>query len=198
MHGAFLQISGGKKMAKSADNFLTLENALEAKGIDPLAYRYAAFLTHYRNPMEYSDESIQAAENGLNHLRNQVRTVREAAGGSAAERPHPAFRDKFRAALNDDLNMPRVMAVVQETLKADIPPADKLGTVLDFDRVLGFDLHRVSPESALPAEIQALVDERIQARREKNWSRSDELRDQLQGLGYMVQGGKDGMKVFKS
>ena len=197
MHGAFLQISGGKKMAKSADNFLTLENALEARGIDPLAYRYAAFLTHYRNPMEYSDESIQAAENGLNHLRNQVRTVTDAAGGSVADRPNAAFLDKFRQALNDDLNMPRVMAVVQETLKAEIDPGEKLAAVLDFDRVLGFRLDRVAPDATPPAEIQALVDERIQARREKNWGRSDELRDRLQGLGYTVQDGKDGMKVFK-
>jgi cysteinyl-tRNA synthetase len=197
MHGAFLQISGGKKMAKSADNFLTVENALEGRGIDPLAYRYASFLTHYRNPMEYSDESIQAAENGLNHLRNQVRTVSGAAGGTAADRPNAGFRDKFREALNDDLNMPRAMAVVQETLKADIPPAEKLAAVLDFDRVLGFNLDRVESGAALPAEIQALVDERIRAREEKNWSRSDELRDQLQGLGYTVQDGKDGMKVFK-
>jgi cysteinyl-tRNA synthetase len=123
--------------------------------------------------------------------------VTEAAGGSAAGRPNAGFRDKFREALNDDLNMPRAMAVVQETLKADIDPAEKLATALDFDQVLGFQLDQVEPDATLPAEIQALVDERIQARKEKNWSRSDELRDRLQGLGYTVQDGKDGMKVFK-
>jgi cysteinyl-tRNA synthetase len=198
MHGAFLQITGGKKMAKSAENFLTLENALIARDIDPLAYRFAAFLTHYRNPMDYSDESIQAAWNGLTHLRNQVRTVAEAAGETPGERPHPDFQAKFREALNDDLNMPRVMAVVQETLKADIPPAEKLATALDFDRILGFGLDRVKARDALPPDVAALVEERKQARREKNWARSDELRDRLQEMGYTVQDGRDGMKVFKT
>jgi cysteinyl-tRNA synthetase len=198
MHGAFLQITGGKKMAKSADNFLTLENALIARDIDPPAYRYAAFLTHYRNPMEYSEASIQAARNGLNHLRNQVRTIREAAEGSPAESPHPDYRDKFREALNDDLNMPRAMAVVQETLKADISPAEKWATALDFDRVLGFALERTAPEETLPAEVRALAAERERARRDKDWGRSDELRDRLQAMGYTVRDGRDGMKVFKS
>ena len=87
MHGAFLNIQGGKKMAKSEENFLTLDNALIKRGIPPLAYRYAAFQTHYRKPMEYTDESIQAAKNGLEHLFNQVREV--AKGGASARRRRP-------------------------------------------------------------------------------------------------------------
>ena len=96
MHGAFLNIQGGKKMAKSEENFLTLENALIKRGIPPLAYRYAAFQTHYRKPMEYTDESIQAAKNGLEHLFNQVREV--AKGGEAPGAPSipPSARNSWR------------------------------------------------------------------------------------------------------
>ena len=131
MHGAFLNIQGGKKMAKSEENFLTLDNALIKRGIPPLAYRYAAFQTHYRKPMEYTDESIQAAKNGLEHLCNQVREVAKG-GATPGAAAHSAFREKFMEAINDDLNMPRAMAVIQEMLKSDMPGAEKHATILDF------------------------------------------------------------------
>jgi cysteinyl-tRNA synthetase len=195
MHGAFLIIAGGKKMAKSEGNFLTLEASFSRKGIDPLAFRFASFLTHYRKPMEYSDEGMAAAQNGLQHLRNQVRTLMDSGARSAGI--DAVYQQKFNAALNNDLNMPQVLAVVQELLKSDLDDGVKLATVMDFDRVLGLDLDKVSAEQVLPPEIQTLVDTRQQARREKNWSLSDQLRDQIQALGYTVQDGPQGMKVFK-
>ena len=69
LHGAFLIVAGGKKMAKSEGNFLTLDNTFIQREISPLAYRYAVFQTHYRKPMEYSEESLQAGRNGLQHLQ---------------------------------------------------------------------------------------------------------------------------------
>ncbi|HSM90912.1 MAG TPA: cysteine--tRNA ligase, partial [Desulfobacterales bacterium] len=162
MHGAFLNIQGGKKMAKSEENFLTLDNALVKRGIPPLAYRFAAFLTHYRKPMEYSDESIQAAKNGLEHLCNQVREVTNG-GNSASGGVSSAHREKFLEAVNDDLNMPRALAVVQEMLKSDIPPSEKHGTILEFDRVLGLGLDQVDQREELSAEVQRLVEARRRA-----------------------------------
>jgi cysteinyl-tRNA synthetase len=196
MHGAFLNIQGGKKMAKSEENFLTLDNALVKRGIPPLAYRFAAFLTHYRKPMEYSDESIQAARNGLDHLCNQVREVAhgsQAASGGASS----AYREKFLEALNDDLNMPRALAVVQEMLKSDIPPSEKHGTILEFERVLGLGLDQVDKGEDLPAEVQGLVEDRRRARESKNWAESDRLRDAIQNFGYIVKDTRDGMKLLR-
>jgi len=196
MHGAFLNIQGGKKMAKSEENFLTLDNALVKRGIPPLAYRFAAFLTHYRKPMEYSDESIQAAKNGLEHLCNQVREV--ANGGKAASGGiSSAHREKFLEAVNDDLNMPRALAVVQEMLKSDIPQSEKHATILEFDRVLGLSLDQVDQREALSAEVQRLVEARHRARESKNWAESDRLRDAIQSLGYIVKDTRDGMKLLK-
>jgi cysteinyl-tRNA synthetase len=194
MHGAFLIIAGGKKMAKSEGNFLTLEASFVRKGIDPLAFRFASFLTHYRKPMEYSDEGMTAAQNGLQHLRNQVRTLMD---GARATTIDAVYQEKFNSALNNDLNMPQVLAVVQELLKSDLDDGIKLATVLDYDRVLGLDLDQVSTEQVLPPEIQTLVDARQQARKDKNWTLSDQLRDQIQAMGYTVQDGPQGMKVFK-
>jgi cysteinyl-tRNA synthetase len=196
MHGAFLNIHGGKKMAKSDENFLTLDATFLQKGIDPLVYRFAAFLTHYRKPMEYSDESIEAARNGLQHLQNQLRQLRR-------DHPEPgvvqaACRDRLLSAINDDLNMPRAMAVVQETLKGELSGADKVASVLDFDRVLGLNLDKVDREDVLPKEIHKLVVEREKAREEKDWEASDRLRSEIQALGFVVQDTQAGMKVFKA
>ena len=196
MHGAFLIIQGGKKMAKSEGNFLTLENAFVKNDINPLVYRFASFLTHYRKPMEYSDEGLEAARNGLLHVQNQVRQI--LSGGLDAETTLNAeFKDKFNAAINDDLNMPRAMAVIQEMLKSDIGDAQKYGTILDFDRVLGLQLDRLGQAQALPSAVQKLVDSRRQARQAKDFAASDQLRAEIEALGYQVQDTKDGMKVVK-
>jgi cysteinyl-tRNA synthetase len=196
LHGAFLIIQGGKKMAKSEENFLTLENAFLKKDINPLVYRFASFLTHYRKPMEYSDESIEAARNGLLHLHNQVRQI--VADAVDIEPPVDAeFKNKFIAAINDDLNMPRAMAVVQETLKSKISDAQKYSTILDFDRVLGLQLDRLDKAQELPEEVQKLVAARQQARQGRDFAASDQLRAEIETLGYQVQDTKDGMKVVK-
>jgi cysteinyl-tRNA synthetase len=196
MHGAFLQIAGGKKMAKSAGNFLTLETTFVDQGLDPLIYRFACFLTHYRKPMEYSEDSVMAAKNGFLHLKNQVRQTWDAAKGRSGHIT-PEFRDRFLNAVNNDLNLPQAMAVVQEVLKSSVADADKLATVLNFDQVLGLDLARVAEQDALPPDVQAKVEARRLARQAKNWALSDQLRDEIQAMGYLVQDAKEGMKVIK-
>ena len=197
MHGAFLIIQGGKKMAKSEGNFLTLENAFLKNDINPLVYRFAAFLTHYRKPMEYSAEGIEAARNGLLHLQNQVRQVSTGDTPSVDNPIHPDFKNKFLEAINDDLNMPRAMAVIQEMLKSNIHNTEKRATILDFDRVLGLKLDHLDKEQALPAAVQKLVDARIKAREAKDFATSDQLRAEIEKRGYQVQDAKDGMKVVK-
>jgi cysteinyl-tRNA synthetase len=196
MHGAFLIIQGGKKMAKSEGNFLTLENAFLKNDINPLAYRFAAFLTHYRKPMEYSDESIEAARNGLLHLQNQVRQVADA-GVDADNAVNAEFKNKFIQAINADLNMPRAMAVIQEMLKSNISDVEKYTAMLDFDRVLGLQLDQLDKAPALPAAVQKLIEARIKARETKDFAASDQLRAQIETLGYQVQDTKEGMKVVK-
>lgn len=196
MHGAFLNIRGGKKMAKSTENFLTLENTFVKQGIHPLVYRFAAFQTHYRKPMEYSPEAVQAAQNGLRHLQNQIREIAEAPKTSPRS-VGTDFKEKFLKAVNADLNMPRAMAVVQELLKSRRPDSEKLTTIIDFDRILGLDLDKVDKTDILPLEIQQMVENRKKARVEKNWEMSDRLRNDIQARGYVVQDTKDGMKIFK-
>ena len=197
LHNAFLDIAGGKKMAKSEENFLTLENALIKKGINPLAFRFSALGTHYRKPMEYSEEGIRAAQDGLKHLYNQIREL------SAKKSPLPpfvkgGFQTKFLQAINDDLNMPQALAVAQEVLKSKLEAGIKLATVLDFDKVLGLNLADALKPVSLPTEVKALADKRERVRVEENYKESDRLREEIEKLGFIVEDIKGGgQRIYK-
>ena len=114
--------------------------------------------------MEYSAKGIANAEKSFNHLLNQVREL-----GKKKDTISKKYKDKFIKAINDDLNMPKALAVIQETLKSDLPNEEKLATVLDFDKVLGLGLDKVKTEEKLPGEIARLVKDRQKAREQKNW-----------------------------
>jgi len=196
LHGAFLNISGGKRMGKSAGNFLTLDEAILAQNINPLAYRFATLQVHYRKPMEYSETTLPQAEQGLNSLLTQVASL-----GSQPGRVIENYRQKFLAAINDDLNMPQGLAVLAMTLKAKEEPADKLATILDFDKVLGLKLNQAIGKAAgldiqdLPLEIQGLVKVREVARQNKAWGEADKLREKILQSGYAVEDTPDGQKI---
>ena len=192
MHGAFLNIEGGKKMAKSEENFLTLENALIKQGINPLVYRFLALQVHYRKPMEYSQEGIKNAQKGLNHLYNQVMEL-----GKEKGEVDNNFKKKFLEAINDDLNMPQVLGVVQELLKANLVNKDKLKTILDFDKVLGLRIEENLMQEKFLDQVQKLIDLRKLARDKKEFIKSDELRIEIEKLGYNIKDTKDGQRVKK-
>ena len=192
LHGAFLNIAGGKKMAKSEDNFLTLKKAFEDKGLSPLVYRYAVLSVHYRKPMEYSEESIANSQNALAGLYRSV-----AALGSDIGAVNKELKEKFIEALNDDLNLPQALAVVYEVLKSGLSDGDKLATIIDFDKVLGLDLGKGEQEEELPPEIDELVKARQTAKKNRDWELSDALRAEIERYGYYVEDTKEGTKLVK-
>ena len=199
LHGAFLNIKGGKKMTKSSGDFLTLEKAFISCGINPLAYRFIALQVHYRKPMEYSVEGIKQAALGLASLSNQIAGLGKKSGEINLE-----FKDKFLAAINDDLNLPQALAIVSSVLKSKLSAPDKLRTILDFDKVLGLRLDSVQdfvlPElklTDLASDVQALIKGRQEARSAKNWEESDRLRDEIKKKGYLIEDIKNGFKVSK-
>ncbi len=196
LHGAFLNIKDGDKMAKSAENFLTLENALVKKGLDPLVYRFAVLQTHYRKPMEYSERVIENARKGLEHLYNQARMIKIDGRRQTAD-GRKNFKEKFIKAINDDLNMPRALAVAQELLKSDLSDKEKLDTILDFDKVLGLNLDKAGEARELPAKVNELVEAREEARQQGNYQAADRLRAEIEKAGYAVEDTKEGMRVFK-
>ncbi len=198
LHNAFLNIVGGKRMGKSEGNFLTLEKSLIEKGLNPLAYRFTSLQVHYRKPMEYSENSLQQANDGLMSLYNQIAFLGQETGKINLE-----YKQKFLEAINDDLNAPQALAVLFSVLKSELSEADQLATILDFDQVLGLELAKSSQMirtivelKDLPQEIQSLIKQRMAARENKNWAESDQLRQEIEKLGYTLEDTDEGIRIY--
>jgi cysteinyl-tRNA synthetase len=180
LHGYFLQIDDGK-MAKSAGEFLRLQTLID-KGYDPLAYRMFCLSAHYRAHLNFHWEGLDGATTALNRLRQA------AYDWGAAGPVDEAFVDRFAAQVNDDLNMPRALAVMWELVKSDLDAAVKKGTLLLFDQILGLGLADWQPPAEeIPAEITALLERRQAARAAKQWAEADALRDQITAAGYVIE-----------
>jgi cysteinyl-tRNA synthetase len=199
LHGAFLNIKGGRKMSKSEGNFLTLENSLLKNNLNPLAYRFAACQVHYRKPMEYSLTGMKQAQEGLESLYGQVAALGRKNGQVAV-----SFQAEFQEAVNDDLNLPKALAILAAVLKAKLEAADKLATVLDFDRVLGLRLDHAEEMVKsdldlrnLPDEIRSLVIARQAARTAKDWEEADRLRQEIKKYGYLLEDVDGGVRILK-
>jgi cysteinyl-tRNA synthetase len=178
MHGGLLMLSG-TRMAKSAGNFFRVTE-LEERGIDPLAFRYLALQAKYRAPLNFSTEGLAGADRALRQLRDKLGEWSDQRGTVDAE-----WDARFRAAIADDLDFPRAMALVAELSRSDLDPGSKAATLLAWDRVLGLDLDRTA-ERPLPAGAQQLIAEREKARAAKDFARADQLREQLRSLGVSV------------
>ena len=195
LHNAFLNIAGGKKMAKSGANFLTLKVAVIDEGWLPLAYRYACLEVHYRKPMEYSKASLAAADQALKGLYREVAAL----GGEMGE-VSPLFREKFVEAINHDLNSPQALAVLFEVLRSQLSNKDKLATIKNFDEIFGLDLigggqHYSEMLTNIPPAVQALFNRRQLAREAQDFPLADELRRQLAEAGYGVEDGPGGSRL---
>jgi len=198
LHNAFLNIVGGKRMGKSENNFLTLEKALLEAGLNPLIYRFASLQVHYRKPMEYSEASLKQANDGLMNLYGQVALL-----GSESGKISLDYKKKFLEAINDDLNAPQALAVLFAVLKSDLSEADQLATILDFDQVLGLGLAKAQQMTRkileledLPSEVQTLIKQRNKARENKNWFESDQLRQEIEDLGYILEDTPTGPRIY--
>ncbi len=193
LHGEFL-VMNQSKMAKSTGNFVTLET-LKEKKIDPLAYRYLLLQTHYRKQLTFSWEALEAAQTGLEHLYGEVFKVKSQK--SIMFKSHEV-ENKFQEAINDDLDMPKALAVVWEAIKNN---QIDYKTLLKFDEVLGLNLKKIKrlkdQKIEMPDEVKKLLDLRQQAREQKNWTEADRLREEIKKLGFTVEDAKDGQKISK-
>lgn len=190
VHGAFLQVDGGR-MGKSLGNAFNLHD-FEKKGVDVIALRYFYFTGQYRSPLNFTWESIDAASRTLSRIREHFLAL-----GNEDGIVHEQYKRMFADAIDNDLNMPGALAVLHSLLKDDaVSNADKRTTILDFDRVLGFGFSTLKP-LVVPENVMAVVKEREEARKAKDWKRSDELRDHIASLGYIVKDTDNGPVITK-
>lgn len=195
MHVDFLQVNGGK-MSKSLNNLYTLKD-LEEKGYSPAVYRMFNFSSIYRKKINFTFEAMDAAKVALKRLKDGYQNHLNG-NANIDKQIITKLKEEFLEAINDDLNMPQAMSVVWNVVRNENKSKQFAEVLLDFDKVLGLEIDKIEEEKQeLPKEILQLVEERKQARQDKNWALSDELRDKLIDLGYHVKDTKDGMIVEK-
>ncbi|MGN0024554.1 MAG: cysteine--tRNA ligase [Candidatus Avelusimicrobium sp.] len=198
VHGEFLILRSGK-MSKSGGTFVTLD-VLKEKGYEPLAYRYLCLGAHYRTQLEFSYESMDSAAKSLKNLRALCVQVKKDAAAPAETEKSKTWKDKFTAAMEDDLNAPKALALTWEAVRsAELSADEKLDFLTFADSILALDLFREeeAPKADIPADIQSLLDARAAARKAKDWKKSDELRDALAQAGYLVKDTPQGQQVEK-
>jgi cysteinyl-tRNA synthetase len=195
-HNAFLLVDG-VKMSKSLGNFYTLKD-IEKKGIHPAAIRYLFLQTHYRQEMNFTWDSAQAAATAFLKLQEQVRALRVQTQRTVLSTDKLGQVDDFRAqfseALQNDLQMPKALGVVWSMLKSNIPSEDKLDLLLAFDQVLGLDLANVKLHD-VSEEITELAKQREEARNNKDFAESDRLRKQIEDAGFVVEDTPEGYTI---
>ena len=195
IHGEYLLINGGK-MSKSLGNVYLLKDIKE-KGYDPLVYRLLCYTSSYRNKLNFTWEGIEASSKSLERLRNGYQVNKNGTDTLNEEDKKELERleNEFHKAINDDMNMPLAMSFVWEVIKYPKKSPKIAELLLKFDTVLGIkiDKEENNEEIEIPEDVLQLVEERKQARQEKNWAESDRLRDLIKEKGYEVKDTKDGI-----
>ncbi|MFI5241171.1 MAG: cysteine--tRNA ligase [Microgenomates group bacterium] len=198
IHTAFLMVDG-TKMSKSLGNFYTIEDVIK-KGVDPIALRYLYLTSHYRDPLNFTWDSLTASQSALERLRNQYSSLKSETERTALSQEKQdkvdSYRDNFISSVNDDLNTAKAIGVMWEMLKSNVPSGDKVDLLTTFDEILGFGLSETkNKELVIPEEVKNLLAEREKLRGEKKFDEADEIRKKILKLGFELKDTIDGIKL---
>lgn len=195
MHGEFLLVDNGK-MSKSLGNTYTVAD-LKAKGFNPLSFRYFCLNAVYRNKLNFTWDGLQAAQTALNRLYEGALAHKNGSEDIDADITD-GFLKEFEEAINDDLNIPKAMSVVWNIIKYNKKSPKLFQLLVKMDSVLGLGIEKVekkeNDEEAISEEIERLIEERQQARKEKNWALADKIRDDLKSQGIILEDTPSGVK----
>ena len=199
MHGEFMLVNGGK-MSKSLGNTYTISD-LEQRGYAPLDFRFFCLNTHYRKKLNFTFEGLDAAK--ISRARLNAQLAEHAAGTNKIPTEKlDSYRDRFKAAIEDDMNVPLALGVLFTAIK-EPKSKDIFEMANEFDCIFGLDLNTAAlpkedaaPE--IPAEVKALSDERTAAKKAKNYALADELRAKINALGYSVIDIPGGVEIKKN
>ncbi len=206
-HNAFLLVNE-KKMSKSLGNFYTLRDLIK-KGYKPRAIRYALMSAHYRTPLNFTEEGIKAAQNSIDRLQEFIEKIRDLKKNSTAKENSEVkkilenARQVFENSMDDDLNINEALAAVFDVVrsvnslilenKVSRRDAEKAeAAMIRFDKVLGLleeEKEEISPE------IKKLIEERNEARENKEWEKADQIREKIRQKGYELKDTREGTKI---
>jgi cysteinyl-tRNA synthetase len=207
LHGEFL-VMNKAKMAKSAGNFLTLED-LKKQGYEPLDYRYFCLTGHYRSQLQFSWESLDSAKNAMINLAEKIKQLYKEIHNKGEQETENSldrisidakkYLDNFKEAIWDDINCPKALAVLWTTLKENnITAKDKLALIFEFDKIFGLNLKEkacadkkfscdADIDLVIKTEVESLLLKRSEARKNKDFKTADTIRDKLKNMGIEIK-----------
>ena len=201
-HVLHLNTSSGK-MSKSKGEFLTV-SLLEEKGYDPMAYRFFCLQSHYRKSLVFTWENLDNAQGAYKKLLAKIRPLLDDKSAPDAAKKEELLQG-FREAMDNDLNTALAVTALYDVLKADASGATKCAAIAEMDKELSLNLlagaealsaeQQDAPE--IPAEVLALVEERKEARKAKDFAKADALRDQIAALGWEIRETRAGTEITK-
>ena len=172
---------------------------IKEKGYDPLVYRILCYTCSYRNKLNFTWEGIEAASKTLERLRNGYKSNINGTDILNNEDLQELERleEEFHKAINDDMNMPLAMSFVWEVIKFNKKSPEVAKILLKFDSVLGIEIDKEDTVINIPVEVLNLAKDRQQARKQKDWTESDRLRDEIKKLGFEIKDSKEGFELTK-
>jgi cysteinyl-tRNA synthetase len=190
-------------MSKSKGEFLTV-SLLEEKGYDPMAYRFFCLQSHYRKSLVFTWENLDNAQGAYKKLLAKIRPLLDDKSAPDAAKKEELLQG-FREAMDNDLNTALAVTALYDVLKADASGATKCAAIAEMDKELSLNLlagaealsaeQQDAPE--IPAEVLALVEERKEARKAKDFAKADALRDQIAALGWEIRETRAGTEITK-
>lgn len=204
VHHEFLQVDN-QKMSKSLKNLFVLKD-LEERGIEPLAFRYLVLTAHYRDKLNFTWESLQAAQNALNNLCSQIRNWPLPSRDLILkniflQQPNQQVEQiwqKFVQAANNDLNIPQAVAQLWELVRLDNTTSSRSDVLLMMDQILGLQLDKyLGKPLATPREVKKLLEKRENARKNKDFDKADKVRKEIEKAGFEVEDTQNGPRLKK-
>ena len=178
------------KMSKSSGEFLTVDTLVN-HGYNPLSYRYFVLSSHYQKPLEFSYENLDGAENAYLKLKNRISKL--STEGELNQSDFDNFKQEFINAMDDNLNTSLALTVIYDVLKSDTNDYTKRALIEDFDKVLSLDLLKEEEKKSVDEEyINQKIEERREAKANKDFATADKIRDELLSKGIKLIDTREG------
>ncbi len=196
IHGGFLVNSGGAKMAKSSGKFLRVQTLID-EGFNPLSFKYLCLTTYYGKQLAYSDEIMKSADNSYKNLLKQTQAYADFDKNANLSEKATELLDKFENAIFNDLNMAVALTVLREVLSSEISNDEKATLISKMDSVFCLKLLEKTAIADIPEEIKQLAEQRLVAKKNKDFALADSLRSQITESGWKLMDTPDGYKLEK-
>ena len=198
MHGEFMMVDGGK-MSKSLGNVYTIAQ-LNEKGYDALDFRFFCLNAHYRKKLNFTFDGLTAAKVSRERILNMLAQHKAAISVQTDKQVLDSYKNQFSEAINDDINIPLALGILFNMLK-ETKSIDIFNLAVDFDKVfgLGFDKVTVKKQEEaseeIPEEVANLIEQRKQAKKNRDFALADSIRAQIAELGFSILDTREGVKV---